>query len=228
MTALFAICDDEWALVRVANSPMGLKAESGKTYSNAALATVEDLRENFVLVIDQGSKPDQEWQTVIGNPQVVIDGDPNEPETMTATLQYTTQPITLEAAKDKLRKKAVHCCKNAMFSGWNWERVEGESYLVQTDEMSRANIAEKGRLADRRVAAADDTLIPFRMADNSTPKITPTEMAYIADTVAILRDDCIENLDAVWASIEALPDLAACMAFDCSTGFPAVPAPEAS
>lgn len=228
MTALFAICDDQWALVRVANSPMGLKAETGKTYSNAALATVEDLRENFVLVIDQGSKPDQEWQTVIGNPAVIIDGDPEQPETMTATLQYTTQPISLEVAKEKLRKRATHCCKKAMFSGWVWDRAEGESYLVQTDEMSRANIAEKGRLADRRVAAADATLIPFRMADNSTPKITPAEMVQIADAVAILRDDCIENLDAVWTSIEALPDLDACIAFDCSTGFPAVPDPEAS
>ena len=223
MTALYAICDDQWALVRVANSPMGLKAETGKTYSSAALATVEDLRANFVLVIDQGSKPDQEWQTVIGNPAVIIDGDPNEPETVTAMLQYTTQPISLEAAKDKLRKRATHCCKKAMFSGWVWDRAEGESYLVQTDEMSRANIAEKGRLADRRVAAADDTLIPFRMADNSTPKITPAEMVAIADAVAILRDDCIENLDAVWSLIDALPDLDACIAFDCSTGFPGVP-----
>ena len=68
MTALFAICDDQWALVRTTSSPMGLKAETGKTYSNATLASVEDLRANYVLVIDQGTKPDQEWQTVIGNP----------------------------------------------------------------------------------------------------------------------------------------------------------------
>ncbi len=223
MTALYAICDDQWALVKTAISPMGLKAETGKTYSNAALATVEDLRANFVLVIDQGSKPDQEWQTVVGNPSVVIDGDPNEPETMIATLQYTTQPISLAAAKEKLRKRATSCCKRAMFSGWVWDRAPGESYTVQTDEMSRANIAEKGRLADRRVAASDATLIPFRMADNSTPKITPAEMVQIADTVAILRDDCIENLDAVWSLIDALPDLDACIAFDCSTGFPAIP-----
>ena len=86
MTALYAICNDQWALVRAASSPMGLRAETGKTYTNAALATVADLRENFVLVIDQGTKPDQEWQTVIGNPDVVIDGDLAEPETMTATL----------------------------------------------------------------------------------------------------------------------------------------------
>lgn len=57
MTALYAICDDQWALVKTAISPMGLKAETGKTYSNAALATVEDLRANFVLVIDQGASP---------------------------------------------------------------------------------------------------------------------------------------------------------------------------
>lgn len=223
MTALYAICDDQWALARTARSPMGLKAETGKTYTNAALASVVDLRVNFVLVIDQGTKPDQEWQTVIGNPAVVINGDPEEPETMTAMLQYTTQPITLEAAKAKLKERAKYFRNRAMFGGYLWVRGEGEGYVVQTDQDSRGNILEKESLAQRRIAANDATLIPFRMADNSTPMITADEAVEIADAVAVLRDACIEQHAALEIEIAALPDLDACMAYDCSAGYPVIP-----
>ncbi|KZB73237.1 MULTISPECIES: DUF4376 domain-containing protein [Thalassospira] len=216
---LYVIFNEDWSVNRYEKG-VNFTSVTGRQFKPATDHSIGHLAEHFVKPIAQTSKPSTEWQSVASSPDVLIEG---EGENQTAALVWSTSPINIDAAKAKLRKKAVHCCKMAMFSGWIWDRAEGESYLVQTDEMSRANIAEKGRLADRRVAASDATLIPFRMADNSTPKITPAEMVQIADTVAILRDDCIENLDDVWALIEALPDLDACIAFDCSTGFPAVP-----
>lgn len=165
MTALFAICDDQWALVRSASSPMGLKASTGKTYSNAALASVEDLRANYVLVIDQGTKPDQEWQTVTGNPTVVINGDPDQPETMTATLQYSTQPISLDAAKAKLESKVKEYKFRRMERGITFD-VGGTAYVVQTDERSLALL---DRIAKRANANQLENGQVVRMADNSSP-----------------------------------------------------------
>lgn len=219
MSQLYAICDDQWALVRTANSPIHLKAETGKTYSNAALATVEDLRENFVLVIDQGSKPDQEWQTVVGNPSVVIDGDPNDPETMTATLQYTTQPITLEAAKAKLKEKAKNCKFARMDAGVEFY-LEGTAYVAQTDSESRSLLmavyfkALTGGLPDGR---------GWRMRDNSYPHLTSPQIVSLGDAVNDMIAACYDQQAAHDVAIDALPDLASCKIYDCSAGYPLAP-----
>ena len=220
MTALFAICDDQWALVKTANSPMGLKAETGKTYSNAALASVEDLRANYVLVIDQGSKPDQEWQTVIGNPAVVIDGDPEQPETMTATLQYTTQPISLEAAKAKLKERAKQCKFARMDAGVEFE-LGGTTYIAQTDSESRSLLmaiyfkALTGGLPDGR---------NWRFRDNSYPLLTSAEIIALGEAVNVMVAACYDQQAAHDAAIAALPDLGACQAYNCAVGYPAAPA----
>jgi len=219
MTALYAICDDQWALNKTANSPMGLKAETGKTYTNAALATVADLRENFVLVIDQGTKPDQEWQTTIGNPTVVIDGDPEAPETMTATLSYTTQPITLEAAKAKLKEKAKRCKFNRMDGGVEID-LDGTAYVAQTDSESRSLLmavyfkALSGGLPDGR---------KWRFRDNSYPLLTAAQIIALGDAVDAMVSACYDQQDAHDEAIELLPNLNACKTYDCSVGYPAVP-----
>lgn len=220
MTALYAICDDQWALVKTASSPMGLKAETGKTYSNAALASVEDLRANYVLVIDQGTKPDQEWQTVIGNPAVVIDGDPEAPETMTATLQYSTQPITLEAAKAKLKERAKNCKFERMDAGVEFE-LGGTTYVAQTDSESRALLmavyfnALAGGLPDGR---------NWRFRDNSYPLLTSAEIIALGEAVNVMVAACFDQQAAHDAAIDALPDLDACKGYNCSLGYPAGPA----
>lgn len=219
MTALYAICDDQWALVRTASSPMGLKTETGKTYSNAALAPVEDLRANYVLVIDQGIKPDQEWQTVVGNPTVVIDGDPEAPETMTATLQYTTQPSPLEAAKAKLKERAKKCKFERMDAGVEFE-LGGTTYVAQTDSESRSLLmavyfnALAGGLPDGR---------NWRFRDNSYPHLTSAEIIALGEAVNVMVAACYDQQAAHDAAIAALPDLDACKAYNCATGYPAVP-----
>lgn len=224
MTELYAICDYQWALVRVANSPMGLKAVTGKTYSNAALATVEDLRANFVLMIGQGSKPDQEWQTVIGGPDVVIDGDPNEPETMTATLQYTAQPISLEAAKVKLKERAKKCKFERMDAGVEFG-LEGTTYVVQTDGDSRSLLmavyfkALTGGLPGGR---------GWRMRDNSYPHLTSAQIVSLGDAVNDMIAACYDQQAAHDVAIDALPDVEACKTYDCSAGYPAAPVTPAS
>lgn len=221
MTKIYAICDDQWALVRTVNSPMGLKAETGKTYTNAALATVADLRENFVLVIDQGTKPDQEWQTVIGNPAVVIDGDPQEPETMTATLSYTTQPITLEAAKAKLKEKAKRCKFNRMDGGVEID-LDGTTYVAQTDSESRSLLmavyfkALSGGLPDGR---------KWRFLDNSYPLLTAAQIIALGDAVDAMVSACYDQQDQHDAAIDALANVNACKTYDCSVGYPSAPDP---
>ncbi|AXO13766.1 DUF4376 domain-containing protein [Thalassospira indica] len=221
MTALYAICDDQWALVRVANSPMGLKAETGKTYSNAALATVEDLRANFVLVIDQGSKPDQEWQTVIGNPQVMIDGDPNDPATMTATLLYTTQPISLDQAKSKLERKVKEHKFRRMSGGIEFD-VNGTVYVVQTDERSLALL---DRISERAKANQIENGQIVRMADNSSPLLTQQQIIDLNLAVCAMLCACTDAQTEREYAIDALPDdLQAHMDFDVTAGFPAFPA----
>ncbi|SOC28228.1 DUF4376 domain-containing protein [Thalassospira xiamenensis] len=220
MTALFAICDDQWALVKTASSPMGLKASTFKTYSNAALDSVEDLRANYVLVIDQGTKPDQEWETVIGNPTVVIDGDPEQPETMTATLQYSTQPISLDAAKAKLKEKVKQCKFTRMDAGVEFD-LDGEIMIAQTDSESRSLLmgvyfkAVSGGLPNGR---------NWRFLDNSYPLLTTAQVIALGDTVDTMVSACYDQQDAHDAAIEALPDIEACITYDCTAGFPAAPA----
>ena len=51
----------------LAVQPGRLKASTGKQFGDATQWTVEELRANFVLVIDQGVIPDEFWQcSVLG------------------------------------------------------------------------------------------------------------------------------------------------------------------
>lgn len=220
MTTLYAICDDQWTLIKTASSPMGLKAETGKTYTNASLATVEDLRDNFVLVIDQGTKPDQEWHTVIGNPAVVIDGDPASPDTMPATLSYTTQPISLNAAKEKLEQK-VKAHKFQRMAGGIAFDVGGTAYVVQTNERSLALL---DRIAKRAKANQLESGQIVRMADNSSPLLTQQQIIDLDLAVSAMLCDCTDAQTEREYAIDALPDdLQAHIDFDCTAGFPAFP-----
>ena len=220
MTALFAICDDQWALVKTASSPVGLKASTDKTYSNAALASIEDLRANYVLVIDQGTKPDQEWQTVIGNPAVLIDGDPEQPETMTARLEYSTQPISFDAAKVKLESKVKDYKFQRMSGGITFD-VGGTAYVVQTDERSLA-------LLDRITARAKANKLEngqiVRMADNSSPLLSQQQIIDLNLAVCAMLCACTDAQTEREYAIDALPDdLQAHIDFDVTAGFPAFP-----
>ncbi|QDP60148.1 MAG: hypothetical protein Unbinned1312contig1001_28 [Prokaryotic dsDNA virus sp.] len=220
MTALYAICDDQWALVKTANSTMGLKAETGKTYSNAALATVDDLRANFVLVIDPGSKPDQEWQTIVGNPQVLIDGDPAEPETMTATLQYTTQPISLDAAKAKLERKVKDHKFSRMAGGVSFD-VSGTTYVVQTDAKSRELIDNVYELAKADLLENGQVV---RVLSNASPLLTQQQIIDLKLSVGAMLCVCTDAQTEREYAIDALPDdLQAHIDFDVTAGFPAFP-----
>jgi len=220
MTALYAICNDQWALVRTASSPMGIKTVFGPLpYANAALASLEDLRAYFVLAINPGTTPEQEWQTVIGNPDVVIDGDPQEPETMTATLEYTTQPISLDAAKAKLKEKAKRCKFNRMDGGVEID-LDGTTYVAQTDSESRSLLmavyfkALSGGLPDGR---------KWRFLDNSYPLLTAAQIIALGDAVDAMVSACYDQQDAHDEAIELLPNLNACKTYDCSAGYPPVP-----
>lgn len=220
MTTLYAICDDQWALIRTVSSPMGLKAETGKTYTNASLATVEDLRDNFVLVIDQGTKPDQEWQTVIGNPAVVIDGDPQEPETMTATLQYTTQPISLDAAKAKLEREVKEHKFRRMAGGVSFD-VSGSTYVVQTDAKSRELIDNVYELAKADLLENGQVV---RMFSNASPLLTQPQIITLKLSVGAMLCVCTDAQTEREYAIDALPDdIQAHIDFDVTAGFPAFP-----
>ncbi|WP_417847012.1 hypothetical protein [Thalassospira povalilytica] len=220
MTALYAICDDQWALARTARSPMGLKAETGKTYTNAALASVVDLRANFVLVINQGAKPDQEWQEVIGNPAVVIDGDPANPETMTATLEYTTQPIALEAAKAKLERKVKDHKFSRMAGGVSFD-VSGTTYVVQTDAKSRELIDNVYELAKAEMLENGQVV---RMLSNASPLLAQPQIIALKLSVGAMLCACTDAQTEREYAIDVLPDdLQAHIDFDVTAGFPAFP-----
>ena len=220
MTTLYAICDDQWDLIKTANSPMGLKAETGKTYTNASLATVEDLRDNFVLVIDQGTKPEQEWQTVIGNLAVVIDGDPQEPETMTATLQYTTQPISLDAAKAKLEREVKEHKFRRMAGGVSFD-VSGSTYVVQTDAKSRELIDNVYELAKADLLENGQVV---RMFSNASPLLTQPQIITLKLSVGAMLCVCTDAQTEREYAIDALPDdIQAHIDFDVTAGFPAFP-----
>ncbi|KZB51138.1 DUF4376 domain-containing protein [Thalassospira xiamenensis] len=219
MTALYAICDQNWNLTEAVKSPKGIKAVTGKQFGDATQWTIEELRANFVLVIDQGVIPDQEWQTTIGNPTVVIDGDPEAPETMTATLQYTTQPITLEAAKAKLKERAKHCKFARMDAGVEFE-LGGTTYIAQTDSESRSLLmavyfnALSGGLPNGR---------NWRFRDNSYPHLTSAEIIALGEAVNAMVAACFDQQAAHDAAIDALADLDACKDYDCSFGYPVPP-----
>jgi len=220
MTALYAICDQNWNMIEAVKSPKGIKAVTGKQYGDATQWTVEDLRANFVLVIDPGAIPDQEWQTTIGNPSVVIDGDPEQPETMTATLQYSTQPITLEAAKAKLESKVKDYKFQRMSGGITFD-VNGTAYVVQTDERSLALL---DRIAKRAKANQLENGQVVRMADNSSPLLTQQQIIDLDLAVSAMLCDCTDAQTEREYAIDALPDdLQAHIDFDVTAGFPAFP-----
>ena len=214
-TPRYVVFNEDWSFNRYEYG-LTVKAVTGRNFPNAAKHSVEELLEHYVIPISQTSKPSSEWQDVAGSPDVLIEGEGAE---QTAQLAWETSPISLEQAKKKLLNKVKECKFARMDAGI--EFVVGETTgIVQTDAESRSlidstfSLAVNGYLPDGR---------GWRMNDNSYPTLTQQELIDMALAVGAMVGACYDVQSTLEAAIDALPDVDACIAFDCTTAFPAAP-----
>lgn len=217
-TPLYAICNTDWTLNTLAYSTKSIKAVTGDI-EDATAFSVAGLRDRFVIPITQTPKPPSEWQDVSGSPDVDITGDPEAPETMAAVLVWASQPISLEAAKAKLKERVKACKFSRMDAGITFE-VGGTDYIVQTDAESRSLIDSTFSLAVNGYLSGGRG---WRMADNSYPTLTQQELIDMALAVGGMVGACYDAQSVLETAIDALPDVPACITFDCTAGFPAEP-----
>lgn len=216
-TPKYAIFNDDWSLNRYENGN-SFTATTGRNFSDATKHSVATLLEHYVKPITQTPRPSSEWQDVSSQPEVLIEG---EGAAQTAKLTWPTAPISLDQAKAKLRAK-VKACKFARMDA-GIEFAVGETiYLVQTDADSRS-------LIDSTFALAVNGYLPdgrgWRMGDNSYPTLTQQQLIDMALAVGALVGGCYDVQSELETAIDALADIEACMAFDCSSAFPAAPDP---
>lgn len=211
----YAIFNDDWSLNRY-EAGNSFTATTGRNFTDAAKHSVETLRDHFVKPISQTSKPSSEWQDVGNQPDIVLEGEGAE---QTAKLSWPTAPISLDRAKAKLKAK-VKVCKFARMNGGIEFAVGETTYLVQTDADSRS-------LIDSTFALAVNGYLPdgrgWRMGDNSYPTLTQQELIDMALAVGAMVGACYDAQSTLEAEIDALPDLDACMSYDCSAGYPPAP-----
>lgn len=214
---LYVIFNEDWSVDRYENG-VSFVAETGRPFTDATKHPVATLLEHYVKPISQTQKPSSEWQDVASQPDVLIEG---EGAAQTAKLTWPTTPISLDAAKAKLRAKVKKCKFERMDAGIEFA-VGETTYLVQTDADSRS-------LIDSTFALAVNGYLPdgrgWRMGDNSYPTLTQQQLIDMALAVGAMVGDCYDVQSELETAIDALVDIEACMAFDCSTGFPAVPEP---
>ncbi|MHC8492807.1 DUF4376 domain-containing protein [Thalassospira sp. SM2505] len=218
-TPKYAIFNDDWSLNRT-ETGNSFTATTGRNFTDATKHSVETLLEHFVKPITQTQKPSDEWQDIGSHPDVVLEGEGAE---QTAKLSWPTAPISLDRAKEKLRAK-VKACKFARMDGGIEFAVGETTYLVQTDADSRS-------LIDSTFALAVNGYLPdgrgWRMGDNSYPTLTQQELINMALAVGAMVGDCYDAQSAQETAIDALTDVADCIAFDCGSAFPAAPDPVA-
>tara|TARA_R110000796_G_scaffold11478_2_gene38133 strand:- start:47019 stop:47693 length:675 start_codon:yes stop_codon:yes gene_type:complete len=217
-TPLYAICNTDWTLKSLAYSTKSIKAVTGDI-EDATAFSVAGLRDRFVIPITQTPKPSTKWQDVSGSPDVDITGDPEIPETMAAVLVWASQPVSLEAAKAKLKERAKMCKFARMDGGVEFD-LNGATLIAQTDSESRSLLMASYFKA---VIGALPNGRNWRFLDNSYPLLTTAQVIALGDTVDAMVSACYDQQNAHDAAIALLPDLDACKAYDCSVGFPAVP-----
>lgn len=212
---LYVIFNDDWSFNRYEYG-VSFVAETGRPFSDATKHSVATLLDHYVKPITQTPKPSSEWQDVASQPDVLIEG---EGAAQTAKLTWPTAPISLEQAKAKLRKKVKECKFARMDAGIEFA-VGETTYLVQTDADSRS-------LIDSTFALAVNGYLPdgrgWRMGDNSYPILTQQQLIDMALAVGAMVGDCYDVQSELETAIDALTDLGSCVAFDCSSAFPAVP-----
>jgi Domain of unknown function (DUF4376) len=212
---LYVIFNEDWSVNRYENG-VSFTATTGRNFTDATKHPVATLLEHYVKPITQTPKPSSEWQDVASQPEVLIEG---EGAAQTAKLTWSTAPISLEVAKAKLRAKVKQCKFARMDAGIEFT-VDETTYLVQTDADSRS-------LIDSTFALAVNGYLPdgrgWRMGDNSYPTLTQQQLIDMALAVGAMVGDCYDVQSELETAIDALPDLAACMAFDCSAEFPELP-----
>ncbi|WP_412557609.1 DUF4376 domain-containing protein [Thalassospira sp. MIT1370] len=218
-TPIYAIFNEDWSLNRL-ESGASFTAVTGRPFTDATKHPVETLLEHYVKPIIQTSKPSSEWHDVSSQPDVLIEG---EGAAQTAKLYWPTTPISLELAKAKLRAKVKQCKFARMDAGIEFS-VGETTYLVQTDADSRS-------LIDSTFALAVNGYLPdgrgWRMGDNSYPTLTQQQLIDMALAVGAMVGDCYDVQSELETAIDAIADIEACMAFDCSSAFPAAPDPVA-
>lgn len=212
---LYVIFNEDWSVNRYENG-VSFVAETARPFTDATKHPVETLLEHYVKPITQTPKPSSEWQDVASQPDVLIEG---EGAAQTAKLTWPTTPIGLDVAKAKLRAKVKQCKFARMDAGVEFA-VGETTYLVQTDADSRS-------LIDSTFALAVNGYLPdgrgWRMGDNSYPTLTQQQLINMALAVGSMVGACYDAQSAQEAEINALPDLDACMAYDCSAGYPPAP-----
>ncbi|MBO6808426.1 DUF4376 domain-containing protein [Thalassospira sp.] len=218
-TPKYAIFNDDWSLNRY-ETGTNFSATTGRNFTDATKHSVDTLLEHYVKPVTQTPKPSSEWQDVASQPDVLIEG---EGAAQSATLTWPTAPISLDAAKAKLRAKVKQCKFARMDAGIEFA-VGETTYLVQTDADSRS-------LIDSTFALAVNGYLPdgrgWRMGDNSYPTLTQQQLIDMALAVGAMVGDCYDAQSELETAIDALMDIEACMAFDCSSAFPAAPDPVA-
>lgn len=212
---LYVIFNEDWSFNRCEYG-VSFVTETGRPFTDATKHPVAFLLEHYVKPITQTRKPPSEWQDVGNQPDVLIEG---EGAAQTAKLTWSTAPISLDQAKSKLRAKVKKCKFARMDAGIEFA-VGETNYLVQTDADSRS-------LIDSTFALAVNGYLPdgrgWRMGDNSYPTLTQQQLIDMALAVGSMVGACYDAQSTQEAAIDALVDIAACIAFDCGSAFPAKP-----
>jgi len=211
---MFDIYDENGTFQRFTKAGVALRGIDGKLFANASAQPVAVLNAHGIYPVNDPGKPSQEWQVVTGMKRTI------NTETGNSDWSYQVTPLSLNAGKDKLRAKVKAYRDTAMFGGYHWQNTAGDSFVIDTDNVSQArlngyyNLALAGRIENGSV---------WRTKDNSTPILTSDEIIDLAIKIGEFVGTCYNVQAGLEASIDALDDLDACKAFDCAEGFPAVP-----
>mgnify|MGYP000339027564 CR=1 FL=1 len=212
---LYVIFNDDWSFNRYEYG-VNFTAVTGRPFSDATKHSVATLLEHYAKPITQTQKPPSAWLDVASQPDVLIEG---EGAAQTAKLTWPTAPISLEAAKVKLKERAKDCKFARMDGGVEFD-LNGETKIAQTDGESRSLLmasyfkALSGGLPNGR---------KWRFLDNSYPLLTTEQVIALGDAVDAMVSACYDQQDAHGAAINLLPDLADCKAYNCEAGYPALP-----
>lgn len=209
---MYAIYDGDTHL-RTVRSPKNLRTPAGVTLADSSAMSASELASHGVYPVSDPGQPDTTWQCITGQ-HVEMDGG-------VATLAYEVEPIALEEAKAQLIVATKQVREHAIAGGIAWERVPGETHVLDTNEKSERRLTAAYNMArDGHVPSGGTTWV---MADNSRVRLTAAELLSAALAVSAHITTCYEIFDGHADAIGQLADMDACMNYDPAAGYPALP-----
>lgn len=192
--------------IRTVTSGEKIITYDGRTVLKAYLYSEEELNALGILLVEDPGKPDTTWQNITGTTVTIVGNR--------AVVSYTTEMISLEAAKN-IRKEQIKIARNtAVYGGVKWVRNENETYITDSDDIAQP------RLVGLVVMGAGTV---WRMKDNTTVSLSATEVKSLAVAVGthVSTQFAIQsNLESELATKTTVYEV---IEFDPTAGFTPVP-----